>query len=336
MKEALLYEKLDDGKVKCNLCAHHCKIAPGKWGICNVRENIVGTLYTHVYGRTIARHTDPVEKKPLYHFYPGTRAFSIGTAGCNFHCDFCQNCEISQVTSPRILELGSTASPEEIVEEALDAGCKSIAYTYTEPTIFFEYCNDIGLLTRKAGLKNILVSNGFMTKEMLDMATPWLDAINVDLKAFNEEAYRRLMGGRLQPVLENMKYIVGKGIWLEVTSLIIPGVNDSAGDLHQMAHFVADELGVDVPWHISRFFPGYKMQDVPPTPLGTLQRAVEAGKEAGLNYIYVGNVPASADQNTLCPGCGAVLIERVGYNVLFNHIKKGHCPDCGYEIAVVN
>ncbi|WP_010662413.1 AmmeMemoRadiSam system radical SAM enzyme [Marinilabilia salmonicolor] len=333
MKEALLYEKLDNQKVKCNLCAHHCKIAPGKFGICKVRENIDGTLYTHVYGRTIARHIDPIEKKPLYHFFPGSKAFSIGTPGCNFHCDFCQNCEISQVTSPGILEMGSAASPDEIVQEALDAGCKSIAYTYTEPTIFFEYCNDIGLLARRAGLRNVFVSNGFMTSEMLDLAALWLDAVNIDLKAFKEETYRKLMGGRLTPVLENMKHLVCKGIWLEVTSLIIPGINDSAGELHQMAHFIANELGVDVPWHISRFFPGYKMMDVPPTPMEILHRAVEAGKEAGLNYIYVGNVPTSGDQNTVCPRCGAVLIERVGYNVLYNNIEHGQCARCGYEMA---
>lgn len=335
MKEALLYEKLDNRKVKCNLCAHHCKIAPGKWGICNVRENINGTLQTHVYGRTIARHVDPIEKKPLYHFYPGSKAFSIGTAGCNFHCDFCQNCAISQVTSPGILELGSTSPPAEIVQEALDAGCRSIAYTYTEPTIFFEYCNDIGPLAREAGLKNVFVSNGFMTSEMLDISSPWLDAVNVDLKAYKDETYRRLIGGRLHPVLESMKHIVNKGIWLEVTSLIIPGINDSQGELRQMAHFIANELGVDVPWHISRFFPGYKMEDVSPTSLDTLQKAKEAGEEAGLNYIYIGNVPASADQNTLCPSCLDTLIERYGYQVVANNITNGQCPQCGYRISVV-
>jgi pyruvate formate lyase activating enzyme len=336
MKEALLYEKLDNQKVQCNLCAHHCKITPGKFGICKVRENIGGTLYTHVYGRTIARHVDPIEKKPLYHFFPGSKAFSIGTPGCNFHCDFCQNCEISQVESPGMLTIGEPATPEEIVQEALDRNCKSIAYTYTEPTIFFEYCNDIGPLARDAGLKNIFVSNGFMTSQMLEMAVPWLDAVNIDLKAFSDDTYRRLMGAHLQPVLDSMKKVIQMGVWLEVTSLIIPGINDQISELHEMAHFVADELGIDVPWHISRFFPGYKMNDVPPTPMDTLQKAREAGKEAGLNYIYVGNVPLSADQNTVCPSCGETLIERMGYNILSNKIGNGRCPECGYEIAVVD
>jgi pyruvate formate lyase activating enzyme len=336
MKEALLYQKLDDQKVQCNLCAHHCKLAPGKFGICNVRENIEGTLYTHVYGRTIARHVDPIEKKPLYHFYPGTKAFSIGTPGCNFHCDFCQNCEISQVVSPGILTMGQSATPEEIVQEAVSRGCKSIAYTYTEPTIFFEYCNDIAPLAKEAGLKNVFVSNGFMTSEMLDMAAPWLDAINIDLKAFRDDTYRRLIGGHLPPVLDVMRKITQMGVWLEVTSLIIPGINDSSRELHEMAHFVGDELGVDVPWHISRFFPGYKMNDIQPTSMDVIHDARAAGKEAGLNYIYVGNVPASADQNTICPRCGGTLIERMGYHVLGNNIENGRCPECGYEIAVVN
>ncbi|WP_291861212.1 AmmeMemoRadiSam system radical SAM enzyme [Marinilabilia sp.] len=336
MQEALLYEKLGNQKVECNLCAHHCKLAPGKFGICRVRENIDGTLYTHVYGRTIARHVDPIEKKPLYHFFPGTQAFSIGTPGCNFHCDFCQNCEISQVVSPGILTVGQPATPEEIVQEALDRECKSIAYTYTEPTIFFEYCNDIGPLARDVGLKNVFVSNGYMTSEMLELAAPWLDAVNIDLKAFRDDTYRRLMGGHLQPVLDSMKKIIQMGVWLEVTSLIIPGINDQSRELHEMAHFVANELGVDVPWHISRFFPGYKMHDLLPTPIDTLQKAREAGTEAGLNYIYVGNVPASADQNTVCPRCGATLIERVGYNVLGNIIENGRCAECEYKIAMVD
>jgi pyruvate formate lyase activating enzyme len=336
MKEALLYEKLDNQKVKCHLCAHHCKIVSGKFGVCSVRENIDGTLYSHVYGRTMARNVDPIEKKPLYHFFPGTKAFSIGTPGCNFHCDFCQNCEISQVVSPDILTMGQPATPGEIVQEAIARDCKSIAYTYTEPTIFFEYCNDIAPLAKEAGLKNVFVSNGFMTSEMLDTAAPWLDAVNIDLKAFKDETYRRLMGGHLQPVLDAMKKITQMGVWLEVTSLIIPGINDDPQELHEMAHFVADELGVDVPWHISRFFPGYRMNNVPPTPMDTLHEAREAGTEAGLNYIYVGNVPASADQNTICPRCDANLIERVGYNVLANNIDNGRCPECGYEIAVVD
>jgi pyruvate formate lyase activating enzyme len=335
MKEALLYEKLNNKSVQCHLCAHHCKINNRKHGLCKVRENINGTLYTKVYGRTIARHIDPIEKKPLYHFYPGSKAFSIGTPGCNFHCVFCQNHEISQVVSPEILKMGHPASPHEIVEEALQSGCKSMAYTYTEPTIFFEYNFDIARLAKEKGLQNIYVSNGYMTIEMLEMIGPYLDAINIDLKSFSDDTYRRLMGAHLQPVLESLKNIKKMGIWLEVTSLIIPEVNDSHTELHEMAHFIADELGVDVPWHISRFFPGYKMNDVPPTPMNTLDRAKEAGIEAGLNYIYPGNVPPTADQNTHCPRCNRVLIERSGYQILTGNLRNGSCPHCGMKIAVV-
>ncbi|WP_462317907.1 AmmeMemoRadiSam system radical SAM enzyme [Marinilabilia sp.] len=336
MQEALLYEKLNDQTVKCNLCAHHCKIKPGKSGICKVRKNTDGTLYTRVYGRTIARHIDPIEKKPLYHFYPGSSAFSIGTPGCNFHCSFCQNCEISQVVNEDILEMGHKASPEDIVKEAKQSGCKSIAYTYTEPTIFFEYALDTAKAAKEAGLKNVFVSNGFMTAEMLDVIGPYLDAINIDLKAFHHDSYKRLMGGRLQPVLNSLKKVVEMNIWLEVTTLVIPGVNASGSELHKIAHFIADELGVDVPWHISRFFPGYKMNDVPITPMGTLNKAVKAGQEAGLNYIYIGNVPFSSEQNTQCPGCETTLIERSGYSILSNRIDNGICPECGSRIAVID
>ena len=335
MKEALLYQKLDNHIVQCNLCAHHCKIKPGKVGICKVRENVDGKLYTLVYGRTIARHIDPIEKKPLYHFYPGTSAFSIGTPGCNFHCSFCQNCEISQVVSPDILEMGHQASPVGIVNEAKATGCKSIAYTYTEPTIFFEYALDIAKEAKANGLKNVFVSNGFMTLDMLNIIGPYMDAINIDLKAFRDDTYKRLMGGHLYPVLESLKKVVEMDIWLEVTTLLIPGVNDSGAELHEIAHFIADELGVDVPWHISRFFPGYKMNDVPITPMETLNKAVHAGYEAGLNYIYVGNVPFSSEQNTHCPTCEATLIERSGYSILQNHISENACPHCGTKVAVI-
>lgn len=336
MKEALLYQKEEENRVKCNLCAHRCIIRPGKDGICNVRENIDGILYTAVYGRAIALNVDPVEKKPLYHFYPGTRAFSIGTPGCNFKCSFCQNCEIASITDKTILQAGRPATPEEVVQQTQQSGCKSIAYTYTEPTIFFEYSYDIARLAHGSGIKNIYVSNGYMTSEMLEMITPYLDAINIDLKAFSDDAYKRLMGARLQPVLDSLKRVIQAGIWLEVTSLIIPGVNDSDEELQEMAGFVARELGSDVPWHISRFFPSHEMRDVPPTPLSTLQRAKKAGIDAGLNYIYVGNVSSGSDMNTKCPECGTLLIERSGFGVLRNIIKEGHCPKCSFQIAVVD
>jgi len=335
MKKALLYQKLDKNKVQCNLCAHRCVIPSGKAGICMVRENNTGILYTKVYGRTIARYIDPVEKKPLYHFYPGSKAYSIATPGCNFHCIFCQNWDISQITNIEILESGQQATPEQIVWNAKNTGCKSIAYTYTEPTIFFEYSYDTARLAHETGLKNIYVSNGYMTHEMLDMIRPYLDAVNIDLKAFREETYRRIIGARLQPVLDNLKNIKQMDIWLEVTSLIIPGINDDPKEIRNMADFVAGELGADVPWHISSFFPAYKMKDVPPTPIQTLQLAKEIGLKAGLNYVYIGNTSNTGDMNTKCPQCGYMLIERMNFGIIKNNIKEGHCPNCGTQIAGV-
>jgi len=335
MKEALLYQKLDKDKVQCDLCAHRCVINPGKKGICKVRENNGGILYTKVYGQTIAQHVDPVEKKPLYHFYPGTKAYSVATPGCNFHCRFCQNWDISQITHGEILESGHDATPEQITWKAKQTGCRSIAYTYTEPTIFFEYNFDTARLAHEAELKNIYVSNGYMTHEMLDMIIPYLDAVNIDLKAFREETYRRIIGAKLQPVLDNLKKIKQMGFWLEVTSLIIPGINDGPKEIRDMANFLAAELGVDVPWHISRFSPAYKMKDVPATPLKTLQAAKEIGLKAGLNYVYIGNFASDRDMDTKCPQCGYVLIERLNFGIIKNNIKDGHCPNCGTKIAGV-
>ena len=329
----MLYEKLADGRVRCNLCAHRCVIAEGRKGICQVRENQGGTLYTLVYGRTIAQHVDPVEKKPLFHFYPGSTAYSIATPGCNFRCRWCQNWEISQMPRERHLISGQEASPEQIVAMAKRAGCRSIAYTYTEPTVFFEYSYDTARLAHDAGLANIYVTNGYMTEETLEMLHPYLDAANVDLKAFRDETYRKYVGARLQPVLDAMKVMKRLGIWLEVTTLVVPGINDDEGELRDAADFVANELGVETPWHISRFFPAYKMTDVPPTPLETLRRAQKIGLDVGLRYIYVGNVPG--EESTTCHNCGRLLIRRVGFYVVENHIRDGRCPYCGTPVAGV-
>jgi len=332
MKEALLYQKFVNATVKCNLCAHRCVVYPGNSGICKVRENINGILYTKVYGHTIAEHIDPVEKKPLYHFYPGSEAFSIATPGCNFHCLFCQNWNISQLTVSDFKESEEGMTPEQIVQDTKQTGCKSIAYTYTEPTVFFEYSYDTARLAHETGIKNIYVSNGYMTSEMLDMIAPYLDAANIDLKAFRDKTYRHIIGARLQPVLDNLKKIQELGIWLEVTSLVIPGINDDPQEIRDMASFVATELGINVPWHISRFYPAYKMKDVPPTPLNTLQKAKETGLDAGLNYVYIGNTSNTGDMNTKCPWCKSLLIERQGFGVTQNNIENGHCPECGRKI----
>ncbi|MFC2088925.1 AmmeMemoRadiSam system radical SAM enzyme [Calditrichota bacterium] len=335
MKEALLYQKLDENKVQCNLCAHRCVINPSKKGICRVKENISEILYTKAYGRTIAQNIDHIEKKPLYHFYPGSKAYSIATAGCNFHCRFCQNWDISQITNDEILKSGEKASPGQIVLNAKQSGCKNIAYSYTEATIFFEYSYDTARIAQKAGLNNIFITNGYMTTEMLEMINPYLDAVNIDLKAFRDETYRRIIGARLQPVLDNLKKIKQLGIWLEVTSLIIPGVNDDQYEIREMANFVASELGLDVPWYISCFFPAYKMKEIPDTPLQTLQMAKKIGLEEGLNYVYLDNVKSDGDIYTKCPQCGYVLIDRSYFGMMKNNIQENHCPNCGRKIAGV-
>ncbi|MEA3400515.1 MAG: AmmeMemoRadiSam system radical SAM enzyme [Armatimonadota bacterium] len=334
MKEAMLYERLSDGRVRCNLCAHRCTIAEGRKGICNVRENRGGTLYTLVYGRTVLQHIDPIEKKPLFHFYPGSTAYSIATPGCNFRCPWCQNWQISQMPRDRDILSGTEASPEDVVKAAVDAGCRSVAYTYTEPTIFFEYSYDTARRGQAAGLENIYVTNGYMTEEMLETFQPYLSAANVDLKAFRDSTYREYVGAQLQPVLDTMKRMKSLGIWLEVTTLVIPGINDDTAELTDAVAFIAQELGVDTPWHVSRFFPDYEMTDVPPTPVEKLREARDIGVESGLRYVYVGNVLEETD--TICHSCGGVLIRRAGMSVIENRIASNDtCPDCGASVAGV-
>jgi len=298
MQKALLYEKLTlpaggaNKNVQCNACNHHCVISNKKRGICGVRENQDGKLYSLVYGKIIAEHIDPIEKKPLYHFLPGTFSLSIATNGCNFKCLHCQNADISQV--PTVVgiptEVGEDKTPEQIVQDAIDNNCPSISYTYTEPTIFVEFALDCMKLAQKRGLKNIWVSNGYMSKETLDLIGPYLDATNIDLKAFTEEFYRDVCGARLQPVLDNLIDIKKRGIHLEITTLIIPGKNDSGKELKDIAEFIKKELGADVPWHVSRFFSHNKMMDIPPTPVEKIYQAVEIGKSVGLQYVYPGNI----------------------------------------------
>ena len=332
MKEAMLFEKLPDGRGRCGLCSHHCTIADGERGLCQVRENQGGTLYTLVYGRTITQHVDPVEKKPLFHFYPGSTAYSVATPGCNFRCGWCQNWNISQAVPEEHVNMGERLSPAQVVIAARRAGCQSIAYTYTEPTVFFEYAHDTARLAHETGLANILVTNGYLTSDALDTFQPYLDAANVDLKAFRDETYRQYVGARLQPVLDTLKAITRLGIWLEVTTLVIPGINDDARELRDAAEFIANELGIDTPWHISRFFPAHKMTRIPSTPAATLTKAREIGLRAGLRYVYVGNVPG--EENTFCRQCGRLLIRRDGYRVVEKHIQPGgRCPDCGAQVA---
>lgn len=336
MKQALLYEPLEERKVRCHLCHHHCIISPGKRGLCGVRYNEEGVLYSLVYGKIIAEHVDPIEKKPLYHFLPGSYSYSIATVGCNFRCSFCQNYEISQYPQLYPTDIpGKPYSPKEIVKLALGSGSKSISYTYTEPTVFFEFALDCAKLAVREGLKNVFVSNGYMTREAFNLIKPYLHGINVDLKAFTEGFYQRICKAKLRPVLDNLKYLKQLGIWVEITTLVIPGENDDEGELRELVRFIRDELGPDTPWHISRFYPQYKMLHKPYTPLETLQRAYFIGKEEGLYYIYIGNVPGNETENTFCPKCNTLLLERYGFSVLQNNLKEGACPNCGFSISGV-
>ena len=327
--EALLYETLDDLKVCCHLCAHHCKIADGRMGICKVRVNRKGRLETLVYGKVVARNVDPIEKKPLFHFLPGSRSYSIATVGCNFKCRFCQNADIAQLPAERQgLIIGKDTPPEDVVAEAVAAGCASIAYTYTEPTIFFEFALAVAKQAHAAGLANVFVTNGYMSAEALDQVAPYLDAANVDLKAYTEAFYRDMCQARLAPVKATLKRMKTRGILVEVTTLVIPGLNDDPTELKALAVFLADELGPDTPWHLSRFHPTYRLTDRPDTPVETLAKARQIGLEAGLKYVYIGNVPGSGAENTYCPGCGNSVINRFHYNTRVRLIDGNRCAYC--------
>lgn len=334
LKRAVLWDAAEGKKVNCKLCAHRCVIGEGNLGRCCVRKNIDGVLYSLNYHKVCSANPDPIEKKPLYHFLPGSSSFSIATMGCNFRCDFCQNWQISQAAIEDGQIDGQAISPEQILTAAVRSGCKSIAYTYTEPTIFMELCSDCGRLAKEKGLANVFVSNGYQTIEAINFAKDWLDGINVDLKAFSEDYYKRLCKAHLQPVLDTLKYIAKETrIWLEITTLLIPGENDSDEELKQLAEFIVSEVSADVPWHISRFSPQYKYTDAAPTPVKSLERAEQIGREAGLHYVYLGNVLGTKSENTFCYNCGRALIERAGYRILANHIENSSCPDCGTKIA---
>lgn len=327
----MFYEKLEDGKVICQLCPHYCLIGEGKRGICGVRENRQGKLYSLVYGKVVSLAIDPIEKKPLYHFYPGSDAFSLATVGCNMRCLNCQNYSISQLPRERGEIEGKDYTPESIVSQAKRSGCKSIAYTYTEPTIFFELAYDTSRLTQKELIKNIFVTNGYINKEALLKISPYLDAANVDLKSFSEDFYRKYCGGKLTPVLETLKLMKKMGIWLEVTTLIIPTLNDSEEELKRIAEFVVN-LGPDTPWHLSRFYPTYKLNDLPFTPTETLHLARQIGLKTGLRYVYTGNVPGDEGENTYCYNCGRVLVQRYGYRIEKFYLEEGRCRFCQAKI----
>jgi pyruvate formate lyase activating enzyme len=328
MLEAKWYEKAADRKAQCHLCAHECLIDPGKRGICQVRENREGTLYSLVYGKLIAQNDDPIEKKPLFHFLPGTRSFSIATVGCNFQCLHCQNYDISQY--PRLhsgMIRGEDNTPEEVVTQAVFRHAASISYTYTEPTIFLEFAQDVARRAREEGLRNVFVSNGFMTETSARAAAEFLDANNIDLKSIKDDYYRKICKAKVKPILDTIRLMKEAGVWLEVTTLIIPGVNDSEAELKEIAHFIKD-VGVGIPWHVTAFYPTYKMMDRQPTPPATLRQARAIGLEAGLRYVYTGNIPGEGGENTYCYACQEPLIERFGYTITRYKLKDGQCPKC--------
>ena len=334
MKEALLYEKLDKQMVHCYLCSHHCKIPEHKFGFCGVRQNIDGVLYTYAYGNVVSAQIDPVEKKPLYHFLPGSKTFSIAASGCNFRCSFCQNWEISQQPAKSGTGFGEEEFlPQDIAAEALRSDCKSISYTYTEPTIFFEYAYETAQAASKHGLRNIFVTNGYMTKDCISMVRPFLDAANVDLKFFNDNSYKKHCAGSLKPVMDSILFMKELGIWVEVTTLVIPGENDSVEELSGIANFIS---GIDkhMPWHISRFHPDYKFRKYDLTPEETLKKAKSIGQAAGLDFIYIGNVGGWGN-DTVCPNCKKILIKREYFNILEYNIKDNRCLYCQEEVQGV-
>jgi pyruvate formate lyase activating enzyme len=325
---AMLWEKKPDNKVYCFLCSWECLISPGKLGRCQVRQNIDGELVSLNYHHICAANIDPIEKKPLFHFMPGSTSFSVACVGCNFQCDFCQNWQISQMPLREHRIDGEAVSPNNLVEIAQRNHCQSISYTYTEPTIFFELAYDTSRRAHEVGIKNIFVSNGYMTPQALETIEPWLDAINVDLKSFREDYYRRVCHGHLEPVLRSLRWLAKSRIWFEVTTLIVPEQNDSEEELRDIARFIAEELGPHVPWHVSRFHPDYKMTGIGGTPTSTVELALAIGKAAGLRYCYGGNIPIHLSESTHCYQCGQTLIERWGFSIRQNKIKDGKCPSC--------
>jgi len=339
MKQAVLYKKLKSSAVQCTACQHYCTMKRDEFGKCGVRRNEDGELKLLTYGRPSAVNIDPIEKKPLYHFLPGTAIFSLGTAGCNFTCGFCQNWDLSQTVKgaaqkgePAVSELpgGDIVTPEDAVAYVKKNGIPSIAYTYNEPTIFIEYAHDIGVLARAEGIRNVFVSNGFMTKEARVLLADMLDAINIDLKSYSDVFYKKNCGARLDPVLENIRELKKAGVWVEVTTLLVPEENDSDEELRAIARFLK---GVDqeIPWHISRFHPDYRMADRSATAEKDLLRAYGIGKKEGLQHVYIGNLPSAGYESTVCPSCGAVAVERSGFEVN-NKTANGICRKCNYQL----
>lgn len=334
MEKARMYQTEQDSTVRCGLCNHRCVIKPGHRGICGVRENRGGVLYSLVYGAVAAEHVDPVEKKPLFHFLPGTRTYSLATAGCNFKCLHCQNYSLSQADGIPESVPSHWKSPDDVVGAAVAAGCQSISYTYSEPTVFYEFAYDCSLAAQEAGLRNVFVSNGYMSREAALMLAPVLGAINIDIKAFTERFYATVCRAKLQPVLDNVSFFREQGVWVEVTTLIIPGLNDSDEELRDIASFLV-ALDPNIPWHVSAFFPTFKMLDRRPTPPVRLLTARDIGLTAGLRHVYVGNIINDGGEQTDCPACGKTVIKRSGFTIVRHLLENGCCPFCSAPVAGV-
>jgi len=332
-REASWYKKIEDGKVECELCPQACTVADMERGMCGVRENRGGTYYTLVHSRACAVHVDPIEKKPFFHVMPGEKAFSYSTAGCNVECKFCQNWELSQFRPEQVQAYD--LPPKTLVKVAKQNGARLTAATYGEPVVFWEYVRDVAVAANASGLKPTVVSNGFIQEKALREVLPLLSAIKVDLKSFRENFYREQVRGKLEPVLKSLQIIREVGVWLEIVVLLVPTLNDSVAELRDLSTWVKNELGPDVPVHFTRFHPTYRLTDLPPTPVATLERAWEIGRGAGLNYVYLGNVPGHPGENTVCPGCGEILIRRVGFQIIKNRLDNGSCPDCQRSIPGV-
>jgi pyruvate formate lyase activating enzyme len=335
MHEALFYTKNNDSSIDCFLCNHRCHIKDGSYGICKIRLNKKGRLYSLNYGKVVAANIDPIEKKPLYHFLPGSKSYSIACVGCNFQCGFCQNWQISQAKIAKELNLFEyRLAPKSIIEQALANKCPSISYTYTEPTIYFEFAYECAKLAKEKGLLNVFVTNGYMSKESLRQIKPYLDAANVDLKSYREDFYNKTCKAKLEPVLENISFMKELGIWVEITTLVISGLNDSAKELKDIVNFIY-ALDKSIPWHISAFHPDFELMQIAPTQASTLEIAYNLAKEKGLKYVYTGNLCTTAGSDTLCPSCKKVLIQRKGFFVKFNKIENTKCLYCGQNIEGV-
>ena len=330
LTEALYYQKLGSKNVQCHLCPRNCFIPPGKRGFCQVRENQNGTLYALSFGKLVSIHIDPIEKKPLFHYLPGRSAFSIATAGCNLRCKFCQNWEISQKTPEEVSY--EYIEPAELIKKAQASGSTVIAYTYTEPVIFYEYMLQTAKLARAAGIKNVMHSSGYCNEPPLRELAEYMDAANIDLKGFTNDYYAQMSEGSLQPVLNSLKTLKAAGVHLEITNLMLPGYNDDTDILIKMSLWIKDNLGPDTPLHFSRFWPLYKMIALEPTPVATLEKARKIAMDCGLKYVYIGNIPGHEAENTYCPRCKKIVVKRSGYSVLEVNLVDGRCKFCGEQI----